>query len=106
MPWVGNSLYKSPIKRKPKKSVVNGVVKKVMVISGGLGYTIKNNVGTCGGTGPQFGQFNCRVDISKTYKTTVTEVIITKGGIGYTVNDILTIKSGSGECKIRVMDVS
>ena len=107
MPWVGNNLYKpKSVIRKPKRKMISGIVKNVAIISGGICYKSGTNISTLGGNGPQHGQFNCKVDITTSDKGVVTGISIHSGGFGYNINDILTVNSGTKECKIRVMKVT
>ena len=112
MGWLGKRLYKviklKQETRLPSNPLVqgfNGVVLGAIIQSGGTGYSDLTNVDTIGGSGPQSGQFNCKVNITTTAGV-VTSITIKSGGIGYTLNDTLIVVAGDRNCTFKANPVS
>jgi len=112
MGWAGVRLFKA-VKTKQEERLpsnillqgFDGVVLGAVIQSGGTGYSDLTNVSTIGGTGQQYGKFNCKVDITTT-DGVVTGITINSGGIGYTLNDTLIIISGNKDCTFKANPVS
>ena len=91
--------------RPPDKKAFNGVVLGAVIVDGGTDYVDSTNLPTIGGTGPQEGPFNCKVDIVTT-SGVVTAITINSGGIGYTLDDTLIVNTGDRNCIFKANPVS
>ena len=109
MPKARTILYSKTLPINQEEIIVKtpwkGVVLGAIILDGGTGYVNSTNLPTIGGTGPQTGQFNCKVDITTTAGV-VTGITINSGGIGYTLNDILVVNVGEKNCTFKANPVS
>ena len=106
---MGNFISNMIGSNKPKeenneKATFNGIVLGGEIIKSGTYYTDSTNLSTIGGTGPQSGPLNCKVDII-TNNGEVTNITIHSGGFGYTNHDTLIVVGGKNNCTFRAIPV-
>lgn len=79
---------------------VPGPASSISMVSGGTNYSSGTAVATTGGTGS-----GLTVNIVANASKVVTEVTLSSRGNGYLAGDLLTVAGGSGNCKIKIVNV-